>query len=257
MSRTSSLVGEQRRLAELPRKRVDLRRLLYREGAAERLRRRPAQANRPMAPDDGCPGVPRSQNSLAHRALARRRVRHDGDRAAHGRGLLGENDGDLVEDGAQGGRIRRVRVHDRGGFRAPGLDRQVHGKLDARRGAFEQLSLWIDDGDVLRPHPVVRDGRRRDGDKTRLGVARADVAGRPGDEPTRLQPPQDVDDLRPEPGEPQRRPKNQRSRGLRSSSRTNGRMCSGLPSCSETRTSSSSVVFAHTSASWSSCPSKT
>ncbi len=33
--------------------------------------------------------------------------------------------------------------------------------------------------------------------------------------------------LRSEGGEPQRRPKNQRSRGLSSSSRTNGRTCSG------------------------------
>jgi hypothetical protein len=50
----------------------------------------------------------------------------------------------------------------------------------------------------------------------------------------------------------QRRPKNQRSSGLSSSSRLNGRTRSLLPSCSSTLTSSSSVVFAASKASSSS-----
>ncbi len=50
------------------------------------------------------------------------------------------------------------------------------------------------------------------------------------------------------------RPKNQRSSGLSSSSRTKGRTCSGRPSCSDTKASSSSAPFATSSASESSNP---
>ena len=53
------------------------------------------------------------------------------------------------------------------------------------------------------------------------------------------------------------RPKNQRSSGPRSSLRVNGRMCSGRPSSSETRSSSSRIPLACSSTSSSSSPSKT
>src|SRR3954447_12191484 len=52
-------------------------------------------------------------------------------------------------------------------------------------------------------------------------------------------------------------PKNQRSRGLSSSSRAKGSASADRPSCSETRVSSSSAAFAHSIASSSSYPSKT
>ena len=136
-----------------------------------------------------------------------------------------------------GRRERRMRVRRRP--RRPAAPRAPRDASATRRSAPapRQQPLGGDEAHVVRAQRVVRESGRRD--RHELAGARARVL-RPAHELARGHQPQRVGELLAN----LYRPKNHRSSGPSSSSRTNGLTFSARPSASETTTSSSRASFA-------------